>query len=82
MKKFFQAFVISLTLLASGIVLPSQTFGYLEDKIYCEIKGEQLTLYVKKEEGLNKCDTYLQAIQQLARAKYDEVLLVLDYINQ
>jgi hypothetical protein len=37
---------------------------------------------VKKEEGLHKCDTYIQAIQQLNRNKYDEILLVIQYINQ
>lgn len=57
-------------------------FGYLEDKIYCQVQGEQLTLYVKKEEGSDKCETTIRALEQMARNKYDEVVLVLDYISQ
>jgi hypothetical protein len=57
-------------------------FGYLEDKVYCQIQGEQLTLYVKKEAEIEKCSTSIAVLDQLARTKYDEVLLVLDYINQ
>jgi hypothetical protein len=73
---------LCLFLFGCMLFFGGQIFGYLEDKMYCKIEGEQLTLYVKKEEGLHKCDTYLQAIQQLAREKYDEVLFVLEYINQ
>ena len=74
--------IVTSAVLASFPVFQGQTFAYLEDKMYCKVEGEQLTLYVKKEEGLNKCDTYIDAIQQLAREKYDDVLRVISYINQ
>ena len=80
MRKIF--FIISIAVMSGLPLFRSQTFSYLEDKMYCKVEGEQLTLYVKKEEGLNKCDVYINAIQQLAREKYDEVLLVIHYINQ
>ncbi|MDR2416238.1 MAG: hypothetical protein LBD75_06670 [Candidatus Peribacteria bacterium] len=50
--------------------------------MYCTFENEQLTLYVKKEEGLQKCETYIQSLEQLTKKKYDEVLLILYYINQ
>lgn len=57
-------------------------FGYLEDKIYCQVQGEHLTLYVKKEELSDKCETTIRALEQMAKNKYDEIVLVLDYISQ
>ncbi|MDR0607909.1 MAG: hypothetical protein LBG52_06295 [Candidatus Peribacteria bacterium] len=56
-------------------------FGYLEDKVYCKFEDEQLTLYVKKEEGLTKCATYLKSLEQLIQQSYDEVLLIMQYIR-
>jgi hypothetical protein len=55
-------------------------FGYLEDKVYCKFEGEQLTLYVKKEEGLTKCATYLKSLEQLIQQTYDEILLTMQYL--
>jgi tRNA nucleotidyltransferase/poly(A) polymerase len=56
-------------------------FGYLEDKVYCKFEGEQLTLYVKKEEGLTKCATYLKSLEQMIHQTYDEVLLAMQYLR-
>jgi hypothetical protein len=75
--KFFITTLCVSLFLSAGSVL-----GYLEDKMYCNFEQEQLTLYVKKEEGLQKCETYLQSLEQLTKEKYDEVLLILYYINQ
>ncbi|MDR0650997.1 MAG: sugar transferase [Candidatus Peribacteria bacterium] len=50
--------------------------------MYCKLENEQITLYVKKEEGLQKCETYIQSLEQLTKEKYDEILLILYYINQ
>lgn len=58
------------------------SFGYLEDKIYCQFEGEQLTLYLKEEPNTRKCAQYLSAIEQLAHQKYTDIFLVLEYINQ
>ena len=68
-----------IVLLPLGV---GSVFGYLEDKVYCQIQGEQLTLYVKKESKSEKCANALAVLDQLARKKYDEVVLVLEYINQ
>ena len=73
---------MGLSLVAGLPLLRGQTFGYLGDKIYCELAGEHLTIYVKKEAGLYKCADYIGAIEHLARAKYDEVMLVVEYIDQ
>ncbi|MDR0860971.1 MAG: hypothetical protein LBO09_08660 [Candidatus Peribacteria bacterium] len=50
--------------------------------MYCRFEEESLTLYVKKEEGLIKCATYLRSLEQLTRQKYDEVLLTMKYVRQ
>jgi len=50
--------------------------------MYCKFDGDQVTLFLKKEPDTNKCKIYLDAIQQFSRETYEEVLLVLDYINQ
>jgi len=81
MKKLLRTLILSLTLWTILPLFQGQTFAYLEDKVYCIIEGEQLTIYVKKEEGSHKCAVYIEAVQQLAREKYDEVLLVITYIN-
>jgi hypothetical protein len=77
MKKALISSIVGIALLRTG-----SAFGYLEDKMYCKFEGEQLTLYVKKEAGVNKCEIYIKSIEQLARNKYDEVMLVMNYINQ
>ncbi|MDR2190677.1 MAG: hypothetical protein LBP53_05890 [Candidatus Peribacteria bacterium] len=60
-----------------------ESFAYLEDKIYCAFEeGQQLTLYLKKEEGIRKCEIYVNALEQLMKQKYDEILLVAQYISQ
>jgi hypothetical protein len=64
------------------MVWQGQTFGYLEDKMYCKVEGEQITLYIKQEAAAHKCSLYVKVIEQLAKEKYDEIMLVLDYINQ
>ena len=63
-------------------LLWNQTSAYLEDKVYCSFSWEEVVIYLKKEEGTNKCAEYIKAIQQLAKDKYDESMLVLNYIDQ
>jgi hypothetical protein len=75
-KFFFATLCISIFLPVGGVL------GYLEDKMYCSFEEEQITLYIKKEEGLQKCETYLQSLEQLTKKKYDELLLILYYIQQ
>ncbi|MDR0282342.1 MAG: hypothetical protein LBI53_03315 [Candidatus Peribacteria bacterium] len=54
----------------------------MEHTMYCKFEGDQVTLFLKKEPNTNKCKIYLDAIQQFSRKTYEEVLLILDYINQ
>jgi hypothetical protein len=80
---FSPLYMIMLCISICGILFSGgSVLGYLEDKMYCKFEGEQLTLYVKKEEGLQKCEVYIQSLEQLTQKKYDEVMLTLEYINQ
>ena len=63
-------------------ILSSQTFWYLQDKIYCKFEQRNVTLFLKNEEWTLKCKSYLDTLYNLALKKYDEVLTIRSYIDQ
>ena len=60
----------------------SQTFWYLEDKVYCNLENNNVTIFIKNEEWTVKCQSYLDTIYQLALKKYNEISVILSYIDQ
>lgn len=62
--------------------LSSQTFWYLESKVFCNLENKNVTIFLKNEEWTVKCQTYLDTIYQLALKKYDEISAIFSYIDQ
>lgn len=71
-----------LILLAFTTVSSSQTFWYLENKVYCNFENKNVTIFMKNEEWTVKCQTYLDTIYQLALKKYNEISAIRSYIEQ
>ena len=68
-------------LLVFMTLLPSQTFWYLESKVYCNLENKNVTIFMKNEEWSVKCQTYLDTIYQLALKKYNEISTIRSYIE-
>ena len=68
-------------LLVFMTLLPSQTFWYLESKVYCNLENKNVTIFMKNEEWFVKCQTYLDTIYQLALKKYNEISTIRSYIE-
>ena len=79
-KLMRKIWIFILILSATGI--SSQTFWYLESKVYCNLKDKNVTIFMKNEEWTIKCQTYMDTIYQLAIDKYKEVQVIRSYINQ
>ena len=62
-------------------LLSSQTFWYLESKVYCNLENKNVTIFMKNEEWSVKCQTYLDTIYQLALKKYNEISAIRSYIE-
>jgi len=71
-----------LILLAFTTISSSQTFWYLENKVYCHFENKNVTIFMKNEEWTVKCQTYLDTIYQLALKKYNEISAIRSYIEQ
>ena len=71
-----------LMLLVFMTLLSSQTFWYLESKVYCNLENKNVTIFTKNEEWTVKCQTYLDTIYQLALKKYNEISTIRSYINE
>ena len=69
-------------LLVFMTLLSSQTFWYLESKVYCNLENKNVTIFTKNEEWTVKCQTYLDTIYQLALKKYNEISTIRSYINE
>ena len=71
-----------LALLVCMTLLSSQTFWYLENKVYCNLENKNVTIFMKDEWWATKCKTYMDAVYQLALKKYDEIVIIRSYIDQ
>jgi len=71
-----------LILLVFTTISSSQTFWYLENKVYCNFENKNVTIFMKNEEWTVKCQTYLDTIYQLALKKYNEISAIRSYIEQ
>ena len=71
-----------LILVTSATILSSQTFWYLENKVYCNLDNKNVTIFMKKWEWTVRCQTYLDTIYQLALKKYNEISAIRSYIQQ
>jgi len=71
-----------LILVIFATILSSQTFWYLESKVYCNLENKNVTIFMKNEEWTVKCQTYLDTIYQLALKKYNEISAIRSYIEQ
>ena len=63
-------------------LLSSQSFWYLESRVFCNLENKNVTIFIKNEEWTIKCQTYLDTIYQLALKKYDEISAIRSYIEQ
>ena len=71
-----------LALFVCMTLLSSQTFWYLENKVYCNLENKNVTIFMKDEWWATKCKTYMDAVYQLALKKYDEIVIIRSYIDQ
>lgn len=71
-----------LMLMVFVTLLSSQTFWYLENKVYCNLENKNVTIFMKNVEWTAKCKTYLDTIYQLALKKYNEISTIRSYIEQ
>lgn len=71
-----------LALLVCMTLLSSQTFWYLENKVYCNLENKNVTIFMKDGWWATKCKTYMDAVYQLALKKYDEIVIIRSYIDQ
>ncbi len=60
----------------------SQTFWYFEKTAYCKFDNWNVTVFMKKEDWLSKCQIYLDTVYQLAVQKYNEIKWIRTYIAQ
>jgi len=63
-------------------LLFGQTFWYFESKVYCNMENNNVTIFMKNEWWLVKCQNYLDTLYQLALKKYNEILAIRLYIQQ
>ena len=71
-----------LMLVVFATLLFSQTFWYLESRVFCNLENKNVTIFIKNEEWTVKCQNYLDTIYQLALKKYNEILAIRSYIQQ
>ena len=71
-----------LMLVVFVTLLSSQTFWYLENKVYCNLENRNVTIFMKNEEWTVQCQAYLDTLYQLALKKYNEISAINSYINQ
>ena len=71
-----------LMLVIFATILSSQTFWYLENKVYCNLENKNVTIFMKNVEWTARCKTYLDTIYQLALKKYNEISTIRSYIEQ
>ena len=64
------------------ILCLNQSFGYFENKVYCDVKDKNITIFIKQKEWATKCQIYLDTIYQLAIKKYSEISSIRSYIDQ
>ena len=63
-------------------LLSSQSFWYLESRVFCNLENKNVTIFIKNEEWTIKCQTYLNTLYQLALKKYNEISAINSYIDQ
>lgn len=59
-----------------------QSFWYFEDKVFCDMDGKNVTIFLKNNEWMLTCKTYMDAIYQLALKRYNEIMAINSYIEQ
>lgn len=60
----------------------SQAFWYFEERLFCNIDQQNVTIFLKNQEWTTKCQIYLDTIYQLAVQKYKEMSLIREYISE
>ncbi len=60
----------------------SQTFGYYEDRVYCNFENNNVTIFLKDETWMTKCSVYIDTVYQLSLKKYEEIKIIRSYIAQ
>ena len=63
-------------------LLLSQTFWYLESRVFCNLENNNITIFLKNEKWTERCKSYLDTIYQLALKKYNEISAIRSYIDQ
>ena len=64
-------------------LLFGQCFWYFENKVYCNIENQNVTVFLNNNESwMLKCKTYLDGVYQMAAKKYKEILAIHSYIDQ
>ena len=71
-------FVLSLFITFTS----SQTFGYYEDRVYCNFENNNVTIFLKDELWMTKCSVYIDTVYQLSLKKYEEIKTIRSYIAQ
>lgn len=75
MKKVLLISIVFLSFVSSI------SFGYMEDKVFCTISKNSITITLERENNY-KCMEYLNVLSQTINTEYNDVLSIQNLINQ
>jgi len=57
----------------SGMMIFWTCFSYLEERLFCSLKDDEITLYFNATEDSKKCSSYLQNVESKMNDTYEEL---------
>lgn len=75
-KKVFSILFVSIGLFASGY-----SFGYMEDKLYCNLKSNSVLISLQKSDWY-KCNIYIVEVEKMMKRTYNDIQIINKYINK
>ena len=63
------------------VLLPSFSFGYLEDKLSCALNNKDITVSLNKTAG-SSCKAYIAYIEQTMRQTARDLFTIQEYVTQ
>lgn len=73
--------IISVLFISLGLFVSSYSFGYMEDKLYCNLKSNGVLISLGKTDGY-KCNVYITEIEKMMKRNYNDIQTIDKYINK